>query len=121
MENEIRVGRTPARRESVGEPLLVVDDLRTQFAVAKPEHSLQGAHREAQAGALSYKRTARGGVRMAGAQEAIILKSAVDRLFWHGKQWKTQHLWPPTSITFRVSTLRARLHAWRAAWPRCSS
>ncbi len=34
MENEIRVGRTPARRESVGEPLLVVDDLRTQFAVA---------------------------------------------------------------------------------------
>ena len=34
MENEIRVGRTPARRESVGEPLLVVDDLRTHFAVA---------------------------------------------------------------------------------------
>jgi peptide/nickel transport system ATP-binding protein len=34
MENEIRVGRAPARRESVGEPLLVVDDLRTQFAVA---------------------------------------------------------------------------------------
>ena len=34
MENEIRVGRTPGRREIEGEPLLVVDDLRTQFAVA---------------------------------------------------------------------------------------
>ncbi len=34
MSNEIRVGRTPARRETEGEPLLVVDDLRTQFAVA---------------------------------------------------------------------------------------
>jgi len=34
MENEIRVGRTPGRREVEGEPLLVVDDLRTQFAVA---------------------------------------------------------------------------------------
>ena len=33
MENEIRVGRTPARRETEGEPLLVVDDLRTHFAV----------------------------------------------------------------------------------------
>ena len=34
MDNEIRVGRTPGRRETEGEPLLVVDDLRTQFAVA---------------------------------------------------------------------------------------
>jgi peptide/nickel transport system ATP-binding protein len=34
MENEIRVGRTPGRRQIEGEPLLVVDDLRTQFAVA---------------------------------------------------------------------------------------
>ena len=34
MENEIRVGRTPGRRETEGEPLLVVEDLRTQFAVA---------------------------------------------------------------------------------------
>ncbi len=34
MENEIRVGRTPGRRQVEGEPLLVVDDLRTQFAVA---------------------------------------------------------------------------------------
>ncbi|HYN34412.1 MAG TPA: ABC transporter ATP-binding protein [Ilumatobacteraceae bacterium] len=34
MESEIRVGRTPGRRETEGEPLLVVDDLRTQFAVA---------------------------------------------------------------------------------------
>jgi peptide/nickel transport system ATP-binding protein len=34
MENEIRSGRTPARRDVEGEPLLVVDDLRTQFAVA---------------------------------------------------------------------------------------
>jgi peptide/nickel transport system ATP-binding protein len=34
MENENRSGRTPARREIEGEPLLVVDDLRTQFAVA---------------------------------------------------------------------------------------
>ncbi len=34
MNNEIRVGRTPGRRETEGEPLLVVDDLRTQFAVA---------------------------------------------------------------------------------------
>ena len=34
MENEIRVGRAPARRETDGEPLLIVDDLRTEFAVA---------------------------------------------------------------------------------------
>jgi peptide/nickel transport system ATP-binding protein len=34
MENEIRVGRVPARHETEGEPLLVVDDLRTSFAVA---------------------------------------------------------------------------------------
>jgi peptide/nickel transport system ATP-binding protein len=34
MDNEIRVGRTPGRRETEGQPLLVVDDLRTQFAVA---------------------------------------------------------------------------------------
>jgi peptide/nickel transport system ATP-binding protein len=34
MESEIRVGRTPARRELTDEPLLVVDDLRTHFAVA---------------------------------------------------------------------------------------
>jgi peptide/nickel transport system ATP-binding protein len=34
MTNEIRVGRTPARRETTGEPLLVVDDLKTHFAVA---------------------------------------------------------------------------------------
>jgi peptide/nickel transport system ATP-binding protein len=34
MENEIRVGRVPARREVEGEALLVVDDLRTEFAVA---------------------------------------------------------------------------------------
>jgi peptide/nickel transport system ATP-binding protein len=34
MENEIRVGRTPARRETHGEPLLIVEDLRTEFAVA---------------------------------------------------------------------------------------
>jgi peptide/nickel transport system ATP-binding protein len=33
MENEIRVGRAPARRETDGEPLLVVDDLRTHFAI----------------------------------------------------------------------------------------
>jgi ABC-type dipeptide/oligopeptide/nickel transport system ATPase component len=34
MDNEIRAGRTPARRELTDEPLLVVDDLRTSFAVA---------------------------------------------------------------------------------------
>jgi peptide/nickel transport system ATP-binding protein len=34
MDNEIRVGRVAARHEIEGEPLLVVDDLRTQFAVA---------------------------------------------------------------------------------------
>lgn len=34
MENEIRAGRTPARRELGDEPLLVVEDLRTSFAVA---------------------------------------------------------------------------------------
>jgi peptide/nickel transport system ATP-binding protein len=34
MENEIRVGRTPARHVDDGESLLVVDDLKTHFAVA---------------------------------------------------------------------------------------
>ena len=34
MDNEIRAGRTPARRESTTEPLLVVEDLHTSFAVA---------------------------------------------------------------------------------------
>ena len=34
MESEIRVGRAPARHESDGESLLVVDDLRTHFEVA---------------------------------------------------------------------------------------
>ena len=34
MENEIRVGRAPARHVDDGESLLVVDDLKTHFAVA---------------------------------------------------------------------------------------
>src|SRR6056297_3295306 len=34
MDNEIRVGRTPARHVDDGQSLLVVDDLRTHFAVA---------------------------------------------------------------------------------------
>jgi hypothetical protein len=34
MENEIRVGRAPARHVDDGESLLVVDDLKTNFAVA---------------------------------------------------------------------------------------